>query len=1078
MLLILSFVVGPIQTATAQSNDTDPIDVILVIDDSGSMSDRWASGTRRPNDPQGLRHSAARLFIDLAQEGDRVGTISFHSWPTALGELAQGNLTTISGRDSREGLKNAIVQPTEPAPEQRLTDMRLALQMTSQLLQENATGNRQFVVFLSDGLPYPPDQRQELRDAIRELANNDVTMFPILLGKDVDEEIADLMAGRSGGVVQSLSLPGDLLQAYARVYGFIQPERYVDEIDLSNGRLASFRTSPDQGITHLNVLLPKSVDAEDGFADLTLNGESILNQNVLADGASLGRSGDTHYEVVTLANNAPLAGEWIASATSAGQVDATQALVIADSVASLLLQYPIAEDAANSVAPRYYPSGKPVLMAVAVEQDGARVTGLDMQAVADGVLNPLSNGGLSSDGSLYWSILPLSGSERVGESTAVEVQIGNELTPIRLQKEFSLVAADLPSLVADSPTSQDRGLSDDGRLHLKTHFEGEVLPEQSSVVAYVTDVSSAEVTEVNLACGLDGVCEDRSFIPQQGTTYQITYLADAVANDIQYSDHASTDLTMRDALLLDSLPPILDFGRVPPYETSITRDIVLSAFTNQDVELEADLVLQDADGATIPGALGLSISRPENREGSRYISVMQLTGFDALPPGEYNGRLDFRSSSDLDINPPSVAVQFTISIPEIELSLPESPYLGDLARPGDTSEFNVEAEFTNGRPSDIEARLIELSSGDQVVDSSDFQVTVGAARPVSEGSRRFIVPVQLTTGSRPKPGLYQGAILFSSSEGLTVDPQRTQVTFSVPQPVTNMSLPEDRLDFGASADLSNSMVAEVQLDQTILDQPPPLVVSIENLRHSEGLVEGEVPALEVNTGAVRPSEDGTFTLPIFVAAVGKAVPGLYEGSLRIETTDDEMLVQPAKIDFLVRQYTPLQAWQQRLMPVANFLYAWFVPLPLLRLQGLVGWLILLILINTLLRVRPSAGKSQGMISADETGQTIKLNGGNPVYLVSTSKGAQLSQKKRDRSKALAIISMEQSVDSRSERLVWRPVVRPNTAAPEPVKLSYWRQRNRRWYLIKEEGTPLRHGVRFRLRLPMSGERYHFRYNAQ
>lgn len=1075
------------QPAHAQPAQPTPIDVLLLIDDSGSMSDVWASGTRQPNDPLGLRHSAARLFIELARDGDRIGVISFHTDPTALGEAAEGRLTTIAGTATKRSLQATIVQPTEPPAQERLTDMRKALRLARELLTANRTDNRQFIVFLTDGRPWPPDQRNELLAVIKQLAADGVTIFPILLGNDVDLEVAKRMANATNGLIQQVDNAGDLLQAYARIYSFIQPERYVDEVELTGGRVATFRTGPDQGITNVSILLPKTPDADRGFADLTRNGQSVLDQEVLADGVTLTRSVDDHYEVVTLAHNAPLVGEWVATATSAAQAGASKALLVADSLASLILQYPSAADAASTAAPRYYPAGKPVLLAVAVEQAGHRITGLDVQAVLEGVQQPLRSDGLTADGSLYWTLLTPTGSETPGQRSTVQVQIGQELRPIRLLKEFTLVSAELPRLVADSPTERASGLEEDGRLLLKAHFEGKPqgdqeepqLPEQATVVAYVADTKAGNVTTIELACTPNGVCLDRSFVPQQGTHYDVTFVATAVVNGTPYTDFAQGSLTMRDALRLDSLPPILDFGRIPPYESSIRRDVVLTAFTSQPVELEATLELGGAGVNLPPGALGLSLSRPVHREGNRYVSVLQLTGFDALPPGEYSGVIRFSSPRDMDIEPASVTIQFTIPVPEVKLFLPASPDLGDLARPGEPRQFTIQAEFSSGKPSDIEARLVELTSGGRTVDSSNFQVSVGAAQPVQAGARRFTLPVQLSAAKRPKPGLYQGVILFSSPEGMTVDPQRMQITFNVPQPVTSIMLPGDRLDFGSASNLSRPISASLTLHQTILDQPPPLRLQLVSLSHSRESELNNKPRLTVSSGAVRSLGEGQFRLPIYVSAVGKAVPGIYQGVLRIEAPEGEdVLVQPSEIEFVVRQLTPWQALLRRLTPVASFLRTWFVPLPLLRWQGIVGWLVLLVLVNTLLRLRPASSGARGMISSEETGKAAILRGEEPLYLVLNGNSVLLSRKKRDRSRAVALINFERQVDASGDRLIWRPVLRPNPLAPEPVRLAYWRRRSNRWHLVPEEGAPLWHGARFRLRLPESGARYHFRYAAQ
>ncbi|RME85677.1 MAG: VWA domain-containing protein, partial [Caldilineae bacterium] len=1035
-----------------------------------------ASGTRRPNDPKGLRHSAARLFIDLARDGDRLGVISFHTFPTAYGELAQGRLTTIVGTEAKDALKATIVQPTEPPSDERLTDMRLALQMARDVLRANREGHRQFIVFLTDGQPWPPDQRRELIAAIDDLAADGVTIFPVLLGNDIDMGVAERMARRSGGLIQSVEQAGDLLAAYARIYGFIQTERYVDDVLLPDGQTGTFRTASEQGITRLSIVLPKLEEEDSAFAALTRNGEDLLGQETLEDGTTLLRSGDQHYEVISLANNTPISGEWTLKATSALEAGAPVALIIADSVDSLVMRFPAADKDGSPAAPRYYPAGKPVLLGVEVRQGTARMPGLEVQAILNEVQYPLRSDGLSGDGSLYWTILN-PGPATPGEQKRVQIQIGRELAPVRLQKQFTLIAGEFPQLVADSPTERSPGLQEDGRLELRAHFEGDTPPQDAAVTAFITDKRSGQVTVIDVPCDLDGTCVDRSFEPTLGTNYDVTFIARGSVGETTYTDFAQGTLVMRDVLRLDTLPPILDFGRIPNYEESLTWDIVLTAYTDQQVELDARLELEVGGQPLPPGTVGLSLSRPTHRESNRYSSLLRLTGFDKLPPGEYTGRIYFESPAAVDLDPPSVAVRFTIPVPEITLTLPDAPDLGDIIRLGEPHEFNIEAEFSDGKVSDLEAQLVRLSADGNTVDQGDFRVNVGSATPVQSGSRRYLIPVRLVADERPRPGRYQGTIAFSSPDGKIVDPSRIQITFNVPRPITTIRLSSDRLDFGSAADLTDPISTMLHIQQSILDEPPPLTFTLEDVRFPQGEGNTPLPTLSVTSGIVRQAEDGSFRVPLFLRADGPVPAGSVEGAIRIDSPED-VLIEPARIDFVVRQLTPLEALGQRLSPGVNFLRTWFVPLPLIRWRGLVGWLVLLVLINTILRLRTSSAEGAGVVNAEESGQTVRLSGRRPLYLVLDGDVVQLSRNKNDQSRALAIITYEQQVDSNSSRLVWRPVLRPNPLAPEPVLVSVWMRRNNRWLLVKDEGKALWNGARFRLRFPQRSVRYHFRYAAQ
>ncbi len=112
-----------------------PIDLVLVIDESGSMKN---------NDPENLRVDAARLFIELNQiltEGNRVSIIGF-------GEETNIYIEPTEIAKNKKKIMEAI---SNIKSNQDLTDMKSALEEVKLMLDERVKKNQTVVIFLTDG---------------------------------------------------------------------------------------------------------------------------------------------------------------------------------------------------------------------------------------------------------------------------------------------------------------------------------------------------------------------------------------------------------------------------------------------------------------------------------------------------------------------------------------------------------------------------------------------------------------------------------------------------------------------------------------------------------------------------------------------------------------------------------------------------------------------------------------------------------------------------------------------------------------------------------------------------------------
>lgn len=119
------------------------VDIALVLDSSGSM---------KKTDPANLRKAAARLFISLLTEEDRVGVISFSDAALVLSGLTQN----ITGQNRKLLLKSL----EKISSTGKYTDIYSGVQKGYELLKTSA-GKERLIILMSDG-------QMDLGDKARE----------------------------------------------------------------------------------------------------------------------------------------------------------------------------------------------------------------------------------------------------------------------------------------------------------------------------------------------------------------------------------------------------------------------------------------------------------------------------------------------------------------------------------------------------------------------------------------------------------------------------------------------------------------------------------------------------------------------------------------------------------------------------------------------------------------------------------------------------------------------------------------------------------------------------------------------
>ena len=354
---------------------SDSIDVILIVDNSGSMAS---------NDPQRIRVSAAKLFVDLSQDGDRIGLVNLGDDTRIVKKLTTIMPWLDHTRYGRRELKDALQSSSEP---KGATPMGTALRHAYNMLDETAPGRRQFVVMLTDGKP-EGESPEILNNVLADFRKKRFwTIFPIALGDAPDMNFLNTaMANPTGGRAFKAQTPVDLIRVYTEIFAMMRYNRYVDWVTVQPNVLNPLMTiDPEQKVQNLAFVIPRP-KKDDPFVDVIVSPNDV---NIVDPAVSghIYHADDPRYEVFVMeSDHVLLDGAWQARFGSDHPVELA---MLVHSAYGIQLSSPPAQEAWNELSKRYAPVGKRFYV-----QLGARDSSVGLGAVTDlralwGELTPL-----------------------------------------------------------------------------------------------------------------------------------------------------------------------------------------------------------------------------------------------------------------------------------------------------------------------------------------------------------------------------------------------------------------------------------------------------------------------------------------------------------------------------------------------------------------------------------------------------------------------------------------------------------------------------------------------------------------
>ena len=842
----------PLAQDTEIGDVTQPIDVIVLLDDSGSMATCWPWPQDRPpffppcgfpsenppSDPDALRYSAARLLLQLADDDDRMAMVRFDNLAEGVGDA--GTLQPVGAGENRRRLIEALQPPDDYFP-RGYTRIDLGMQSAIEILQNvRQPGRSQYVLLLTDGEPTQPggsgNQRERINTQIEELSNAGVTVFPVVLCNPTagcaGEFLRDQFA-ESG--VREATTAQDLVRIFGEIFATMKSNRSVITGRNAKGAL-EFITRPEHGVRKLTVVTPRG-----GLLNINSGTTPVLAQNVLND-AQID---------VNVVEGAALAqtGAWTINTNNFSGF----AIIQTDSYPQLVNPPP--SIATNPASVRYYPAGKSLLLLARSSGPGAN------EVILYNGKTPLKPFGRSD---LQMLLLD-------EDPGAIRLQLGNDKTPLQLERTFQVAArADLPQVQILSPSAQNSGILSDGRVRLQVGFAASTGLQGVSATVLVTDESKDEagrgklVYEGTMTC-LDRTCADDTFVPGDGRSYQATFIVEAQKDGIRFSDWAQSDFSLKPAVYVQGLPTLLDLAQLPndgwPLELS-------SGTTDPIGELSAALTLHRLESDEDVSTAKARLSEDVPEEGS-LAATLGFTGLDDLRPGTYSGQLTLQAKTpagramDVDIRPSSVlSVTYFIPRPAARIT-GEGLNFGEVLF--DTSP-NFRLNQTQTLPFVYEGKPFPFEMTMQESSCADITITSGELKP-GDGEN-MLLPFKLASRGPIQPGLCSGTILISGPTN-DYDIYPKEIAWQMRVNSVEWSMVTTALNLG------NLQDAGAQVNATLLVRfsgKTPFVLQMEEIAAEGKNQEAEVklsrtqlemPPVEI---AGEPNSAGLYEVPITLIA--------------------------------------------------------------------------------------------------------------------------------------------------------------------------------------------------------------------
>lgn len=612
VLSLLVMALFPPLGAVAQIR-SENIDVVLIVDTSGSMKD---------NDPEAIRISAAKLFVDLSEEGDRVAIVNMSDAQHTevvldLTEISQWLDTTLIGR---RAIKESL--DTLAAPIGQYTYMGTSLNLAYDILDRTQPGRRQYVVLLTDGLP-TGEGEAVLSEAMDRFERKRFwKVFPIALGEGADYDfLKNEIADRSGGVAFKAKTPSELIRVYTEIFAMMRYNRYVNWITVQPGTLQNvFTIDPEQRVTNLAFVFPQEHYTPLVDTVVSPNGTNIVDIGVAG---GVYHATDPRYECFVMGSEYVLLdGLWRVRLEGGGPVEMA---VLVRSDYGIQLLSPKPQESWDELSPRYAPQDKDLFIQVGVRNANVPITerGDDFIGLTrpQGKLEPFLTPAVNAE-SPYWPPIVLrddglaedrqkddglytslyQSAEETGRYV-LKVQVPSRKDKaVQLSKTRVVEVRPLPTVFLEWPSPQT--LPENAPFPMTVQFQqpaaGPVAINSADLEVAVKD-PQRQVT-VFEAQG-SGEPHSTTFSPSQGGPHDISVLATIrvtqEGHEIEYTDFALATVVFPGRNLTIEPPASTDLGQMREFQnTPVTFQITSDSPEPEQLEVR----VEGLEGGTVSPA--------------------------------------------------------------------------------------------------------------------------------------------------------------------------------------------------------------------------------------------------------------------------------------------------------------------------------------------------------------------------------------------------------------------------------------------------------------------------------------------
>lgn len=604
--LILLIAVRSVSAQTAGA------DYVLIVDNSGSMRD---------NDPDFLRVAAAKLFVDLADDNDRIAIVAMSN-PEQTVSLLDG-LANLDFPEKRTVLKTDLKQRLDETVPTFFggTSMNEAMTLAYQLLGKSK--RPKFIIMLTDGLPDPFEEQTEAVRALMKKRQNQAQVYAIALGEGADPAYLEAeFTSKTGGLTFSAETPHSLIPIYLQISSTLFDNRYIQHFE--DEAIYEFAVAPEMKLTQFSVIVHRGL----GQTTTSLlsppanNGERIDLLKAARSSFGAYYALEAGYELFTVNADSfiNLNGVWSLALSEEAAVT-----VLAQSELGTMLIYPaISAETANQQATRYIPAGRTpyILTQITDGTDQPLQYYPAIQVVDDLWLNTTANrfptlseagaslAGVYTDQPLYETV-----------SSTLNIQIPfRAARPLNLTRAYPIDVLDLPTITAEIAFDKN------GALFSRVHAPPSAQIETVHLFVEPADSDSPDALPLNAKKTKNGF-RSEPIVADTEASYVLTAFAqlstEIDGRTIQYSDfvRVATAEEAKPTITATALTDLVGQLTIAGLQTNVdfqfesdlplTEPITLTAVYDNAVMVEPSTITLTAESVTVPVTLTLPSDAPQ-----------------------------------------------------------------------------------------------------------------------------------------------------------------------------------------------------------------------------------------------------------------------------------------------------------------------------------------------------------------------------------------------------------------------------------------------------------------------------------